>query len=377
MEVVTGFPNYPSGILYPGYRLKIIQREQLDGVRVTRLPLYPSHDLSAIRRVANYSSFAVSALIYSVFFARKPDVIYAYHPPLTVGLAAIVIRFFRRIPLVYDIQDMWPDTLSATGMFSNRVGLKLVGMLCQWVYRNSDRLVVLSEGFRRLLVERGVQPEKISVIHNWCDESRLQRNRQLVKNCRDGIFRILFAGNLGRAQGLEAVIEAAELLEREGSRKIEFVFVGAGIELSPLMEQANRKKLSNVRFMPAVPMNEVGDLLRDADALLVHLRNDPLFSVTIPSKTQAYMAVGKPILMAVRGDAAAIVNESRCGIIAEPSNSRSIADAARRLSDLPRSDLMIMGNRGKDYYFEKLSLSVGTGKFIQQFESVTNIRTHE
>ncbi|MNE41437.1 putative glycosyl transferase [compost metagenome] len=126
VEVVTGFPNYPGGKLYPGYRIKLIQREVIDGVTVTRLPLYPSHGQSGIGRVLNYISFAASSLLYGLFGAKKPDVIYAYHPPLTVGIAAAFIRLLRRVPVVYDIQDMWPDTLRATGMFSNEKALRIV-----------------------------------------------------------------------------------------------------------------------------------------------------------------------------------------------------------------------------------------------------------
>ena len=124
VEVITGFPNYPGGKLYDGYRMKLIQKEVIEGVSVTRLPLYPSHDKNKIGRVANYLSFAFSALIYGLFFAKRPAVIYAYHPPLTVGVSAAIINFFRRVPIVLDIQDMWPDTLKATGMIANSRILK-------------------------------------------------------------------------------------------------------------------------------------------------------------------------------------------------------------------------------------------------------------
>ena len=119
VEVLTGFPNFPGGKVYPGYRIRLLQREVIDGVQVTRVPLYPSHDHSVTRRVLTYASFAASSLVYGLFMARRADVIYAYHPPLTVGITASLIRLFHRIPLVYDIQDMWPDTLCATGMFTN------------------------------------------------------------------------------------------------------------------------------------------------------------------------------------------------------------------------------------------------------------------
>ena len=126
VEVITGFPNYPGGYLYDGYKLKVVQKEIVDGVFITRLPLYPSHDKSKLGRIANYLSFALSSLIYGLFFAKRANVIYAYHPPLTVGISAIVIKLFRRIPVILDSQDMWPDTLKATGMISNTYLLSFI-----------------------------------------------------------------------------------------------------------------------------------------------------------------------------------------------------------------------------------------------------------
>ena len=166
VEVLTGFPNYPGGKIYSGYKLKFFQKEIHDGVRVIRLPLYPSHDKNKIGRILNYLSFAISASIYGVLFAKKPSLIYAYHPPLTTGLAALIIKFFRRAPVVYDIQDIWPDSLSATGMINNKSILKVISWLCNRVYSSVDKIVVLSEGFRKKLVDRNVPSSKIKLIFN-------------------------------------------------------------------------------------------------------------------------------------------------------------------------------------------------------------------
>ena len=130
VEVITGFPNYPGGVLYEGYRIKLIQKEKVDGVLITRVPLFPSHDKSKFGRIANYISFALSSLIYGLIFAKRPHLIYAYHPPLTVGVSAIIIKLFRRVPIVLDIQDMWPDTLRATGMISNSYILGFIKKIC-------------------------------------------------------------------------------------------------------------------------------------------------------------------------------------------------------------------------------------------------------
>jgi colanic acid biosynthesis glycosyl transferase WcaI len=371
VEVVTGFPNYPGGKLYPGYRVKWLQRELIDGVHVTRVALYPSHDQSAARRALNYLSFAFSALLYGLF-TRRPDVIYAYHPPLTVGLSAALIRLVRRVPVVYDIQDMWPDTLRVTGMISSPRVLSLIGKVCDWVYRHVDRLVVLSPGFRRLLIDRGVPESRIDVIYNWCSEEAIgtKRGQAPAGFPEADTFRILFAGNMGRAQALGAVLDAAALLLERGE-KITFVFIGGGIETERLKAVARQNRLVNVVFLPAVPMEEVGGVLAAADALLVHLRKDPLFEITIPSKTQAYMAAGKPILMAVGGDAATLVEQSGCGVRAQSEDPHSIAEAALKLSRLGITARENMGRAARSFYDEHLSLRAGAERFGRIFEAAS------
>jgi colanic acid biosynthesis glycosyl transferase WcaI len=371
VEVVTGFPNYPGGKLYPGYKIRYIQREVIDGVQVTRLPLYPSHSQSASGRVLNYASFSASTTLYGVFMAKQPDVIYAYHPPLTVGIAASLIRLFRRVPVVYDIQDMWPDTLRATGMVSNARLLDVVAGICQAVYRSVDHIVVLSPGFRRLLVERGVPEQKVEVIYNWCDEASIGKPTGVLPTDfpASDRFAIVFAGNMGKAQALDAVLAAAEIVQKKAP-KICFVFIGGGVEVDNLKAVAQERRLDNVRFLKAVPMAEIGAVLSKADALLVHLRKDPLFTITIPSKTQAYMAVGKPLLMAVDGDVADLVKAADCGVTAEPENPEAIADAALKLHSLSALERHAMAERSRQYYQSKLSLSVGAGKFAAIFKQV-------
>jgi colanic acid biosynthesis glycosyl transferase WcaI len=371
VEVLTGFPNYPGGKLYPGYKIKFIQRELIEGVQVTRVPLYPSHGQSAVGRVMNYVSFAAAALAYGVFGAKRPDVIYAYHPPLTVGIAASLIRLFRRVPVVYDIQDMWPDSLRVTGMVSNPRVLGIVGGFCKMVYRAVDHIVVLSPGFKPLLIDRGVPEQKIDVIYNWCDEaSMLNPAGDLPKGFPGSErFTIVFAGNMGKAQALDAVLDAAEVVQKK-TGGICFVFIGGGVEVDHLKEVAKEKALKNVVFLKAVPMAEIGGVLRKADALLVHLRKDPLFTITIPSKIQAYMAVGKPLLMAVDGDAADLVKAADCGVLAESENAEAIADAALKLYAMSFAERDAMARRSREYYQSNLSLKVGASRFGELFKKL-------
>lgn len=375
VEVVTGFPNYPSGKVYPGYRVKWLQREVIDGVQITRVPLYPNHDQAAIKRVLNYTSFAASSLFYGLFLAKRADVMYAYHPPLTVGITASIVRLFRRIPVVYDIQDMWPDTLRATGMLNNEHALRLVDAVCNWVYRRVDRIVVQSPGFKRLLMQRGVPEAKLLVVYNWADEAQLAAPVGEVPAAfpSHGQFRILFAGNMGKAQALDTVLQAAELLQQQGSR-VCWVMLGGGVEVERLKAETARRQLTNVVYLPAVPMAQVGTYLQASDALLVHLRKDPLFEITIPSKTQAYMAVGKPLLMAVDGDAADLVKQSGGGVVAESENPHALAQAAEALANTSTDVLAAMGQQAKTHYQQHLSLTMGVQQFGELFKQLAQSR---
>lgn len=370
VEVITGFPNYPGGKLYPGYKMKLFQREQIDGVKITRVPLYPSHDKSKIGRILNYATFAASLMLYGLF-SKKAHVIYAYHPPLTVGIAASIVGFFRRVPVVNDIQDMWPDTLSSTGMISNRHAISLIGKVCEWVYKRSTKIVVLSPGFKELLIERGVSPEKIEIIFNWCAEDVINQSRDVNGNVfpTDSKFRILFAGNMGLAQALDIVLEAAALLSKKAS-DIEFVFLGGGLEVNNLKSFAQKLELENVVFLPPVSMSEVGIYLNAADALLVHLKKDDLFKITIPSKTQAYMAAGRPILMAVDGDAADLVSNSCSGVVAKSGDAHSIAEAAIQLRNATEGEREVMARNGMAFYKGNLSLTRGVERFAGIFKSL-------
>jgi glycosyltransferase involved in cell wall biosynthesis len=371
VEVVTGFPNYPIGKLYPGFKIRPIQREMVDGLKVTRVALYPSHDRSAIKRLLNYASFAFSSLLYCLFYVRNVDVIYAYHPPLTIGVTASLLRIIRRIPVVYDIQDLWPDTLRTTGMLNNERVLSIVGMVCNQVYKQVDRIVVLSPGFKNLLVERGVPERKIEVIYNWADEEQLKVATNILPigfPCSNE-FRLLFAGNMGAPQALGAVLDAARLLKVKGVLA-KLIFVGTGLEVEELKMKAAALELNNVMFFPPVPMSNIGAYLENSDALLVHLKLDKLFEITIPSKTQAYMAVGKPILMAVEGNSAELITIAGCGVLAKPENPAAISEAVEALVRMSPVERKEMGHRGSSFYNQNLSLQVGSEKFKKLFEDV-------
>jgi lipopolysaccharide/colanic/teichoic acid biosynthesis glycosyltransferase/glycosyltransferase involved in cell wall biosynthesis len=375
VEVLTGFPNYPGGQLYPGYRVRPWKIESMEEIRVCRVALYPSHDRSAVGRILNYLSFAVASAILGSMLVHRPDVIYVYHPPGTIALPALVLRSWFSAPIVYDVQDLWPDTIAATGMLSNRLGLKLLDRLCRFVYRQADRVVVLSPGFRKILIERGVEASRIDVIYNWCNEPA-PPGAPPVPLGAAGDFVVLFAGTLGLAQALDAVLEAASLC-RSQVPLARFVFMGSGVDSNRLERKAHEKQLDNVRFLPRQPMAAMDPILSAADVLLVHLKDDPLFRVTIPSKTQAYLAAGRPILMAVAGDAAELLKRSGAGLVCQAENPASIAEGVRRLFEAGQSHRAAMGLAGRDFYERELTLRAGVDKFDLVFRQAYRSSTKD
>lgn len=369
--VLTGFPNYPGGRLYPGYRLRLWQRETISGVPVVRVALYPSHSKSAFGRALNYLSFAVSAAVLGPFLVGPADVAYVYHPPATIGLPALCWQWLWRMPSVYDVQDLWPDTLAATGMVRSSLLLSVIGVWSNFVYRRMEHLVVLSPGFRDSLIRRGVHPRLVSVIYNWSPDVGSFGDAPLLSEAErpllSGRFNVLFAGNMGPAQALESVLMAAKLAY-ETAPEIQFVFVGGGVALGELKAYAKAEGIKNVVFLPRRAAAEMPALYSVSDALLVHLKDDPLFEITIPSKTQTYLAAGRPIIMAVRGDAAELVRRSRAGICCSPEDPVGIASAVLQLFSSPSLVRDQMGLSGREFYRKNLDMAERVGDFECLFD---------
>jgi colanic acid biosynthesis glycosyl transferase WcaI len=372
VEILTGFPNYPDGKVYPGYRVRPWQVDLMDGFRVCRVALYPSHDRSALRRSMNYASFALASALLGPFLVHRPDVIYVYHPPGTIGLPALLLRWWFSVPVVYDVQDLWPDTIAATGMVSSRTALTLLDRLSRFVYRHADQVAVVSPGFRSALISRGVAENRIRVIYNWAPDEVLEPSATLSSSYskRTDEFRVVFAGTMGFAQALDAVLEAAaQCAVRVPQAR--FVFVGGGVDRSRLEMEARKRRLGNVEFISRQPPSAMRAIFDQADALLVHLKDDPLFAVTIPGKTQAYLASGRPLIMAVRGDAARLVERANAGVLAEPENPTSITAAVEKLASLLPEDRERMGAAGRSFYQRELAIDVAVDQFRDLFHRLT------
>ena len=368
VEVLTGFPNYPGGKVYPGYRVRPWSRETMDGIRVNRVALYPSHDRNTVSRVLNYLSFGATSALVGPWLVRKPDAIHVFNL-VTLDVAWRMVRFLKGARVVLDVQDMWPESLAASGMMNDRLLLSVVDRWCRAAYRHANRIIALSPGFKKKLATRGVPEDRIEVVYNWCDESSLDLREPDQAVARElgfaDRFNIVFAGTMGLVQGLDTVIEAARRL-RVRAPDVLFTFIGGGIEVDRLKQTSSG--LPNVQFLPFRPMSGMGAVLANADALLVHLKADPLFEITIPSKIQTYMYAGKPILCGVKGDAADLVCRAGAGLPFTPEDPEALAEAVLVLRDLDADRLRLMGDNGRAFYREHLAMEQGVRRMEQVFE---------
>lgn len=356
VTVVTAFPHYPSGELYPGYHLAPWRWEVRDGVRVLRTFIFPYHGTKGSLRILNYVSWMLSS-IQAAWLAPPCDVMYVWHPPLTVGVSAWIIAKLKRVRFVYDVQDLWPESALASGLLRPGRLVDALYRLADWVYARAPRILVVSAAAAEHLRRRGVPAEKIAVAPHWVDTAPFER-----ESSRDvraefgwaGRFVVMFAGNLGLVQGLDTVIEAAALLRDR--RDILFVLVGDGSDRVRLEAIVKQQQLSNVQFAGRHPAEDMPDFLRAADALVVHLRPSEIADHAVPTKILSYLASARPVIGAATGAAAEVVREADAGILCQPGDARALADAVTTLAAMPPARRVELGSNGRAFlhaHFEK------------------------
>ena len=365
VSVITGFPYYPAGVLYPGTRMRVWSREVVAGVNVLRVPLYPDHSRSAVRRILNYGSFSVSATVLGSVLTGPVDVMYVEHPSTILGLAACFLSRVRRVPFVYGVDDVWPESVEASGMLRRRTLLRTIDRLERVVYRRAGAIAVISEGNRHQLIAKGVPPHKVHFIPHYANEDIFHPvppdpARRAALGL-EGRFTIMFAGHIGIPQALDVVLAAAEELLMEPD--VVFLIVGDGLDLDRLKSIVRARGLTNVRFPGRRPASEMPYLFALADALLVHLRDDSVFGLTIPSKTVAYMACARPIIMAMNGDAAELVRSAQAGVTCPPEDHKALAEAVRELRAMTPETRAAMGEAGRQAFLRSHTRSAVFGQY--------------
>ena len=351
VSVLTGLPNYPSGVLMPGYRITPWRGEMRDRLPVLRVFELPYHGRSALGRIVNYCSFMISGSI-AALFVRRPTVVYAWHPPLTVGVVAAVLASIRGAPFVYDVQDVWPDSALMSGMLREGAITSVLRAVERFVYRRAAHLLVVTEGARQNVIQKGAAPDRVSVVPHWVDESAFAtpaddargRAREFLE--KDGRFVVTFAGNIGLLQRIDTVLHAAK---RVTDPRIAFRIVGDGSDRPRLMRLATELGLANLRFLGARPSADMAAIFAESDALIVPFGAGPLSELVIPTKTLAYLAAGRPIVMAMAGPATRMVTDAGAGVAVPPDDPERLAAAIQALAEQTDAERKAMGERGRAY----------------------------
>ena len=351
IEVLTGKPNYPSGKIFNGYSAWGCHRENYQGINVNRIPLIPRGG-GGWRLALNYLSFIVSGFIFAPWILRKKkfDVIFIYAPsPILQALPAIFLGWIKKASVVLWVQDLWPDSLSATGHVQNKAILKAMKTVVRYIYKHCDLLLVQSEAFEEKVKELA-SDTPVTYYPNSVDPSFATKTTCSIPNVAglDENFPIVFAGNIGSAQAVHVIVEAAILLQEYTD--IHFVVLGDGSSYKWMLNESQKHNLTNLHLPGRFPVETMPGFMQKASVLLVTLANKPIFAATIPNKVQAYMAAGRPIVACLNGEGARLVVEAKAGLATEAENSESLSETILNLYKKTAKEREIMGENGRKYY---------------------------
>lgn len=353
VEVLTGKPNYPEGVFYSGYRGTTLMKELWNGIPIHRLPMVARGQHHKFKLILNYLSFIVSGLLFGPFLLRKKqfDVIFVYAPsPIFQVIPASFIGWLKKAPVVLWVQDLWPQSVSATGHIESKLAFKILEKAVAFAYRHTDLIVAQSEAFIPQIKRLNPSNLPVEYLPNSVDDSFLYpapEHHVSIKPLETG-FNVVFAGNIGSAQAIETIVDAAEKLKLNAEIKI--VILGRGSKLDWLKTQMSSRNLNNIVLAGQHPLEAMPHLLRQASALLVTLAKQPIFELTIPSKIQAYLASGKPVIACMDGEGARVIQEANAGLTVAAENADLLAAAIMQLYETNQNDLEHMGLNGQNYF---------------------------
>jgi colanic acid biosynthesis glycosyl transferase WcaI len=378
VTVLTGFPNHPTGVVPDAYQKKLrslVAREQSDGVDVVRTWLLPFPNRRPHERMLNYSSFCVSAASTGLFLSR-PDVVIATSPQLLVGLSGWWLARCQRVPFVFEVRDLWPESLAAVGVGKENSMLhRSLSKIAGFLYRQCDGVVVVTPAFEDCLVKNWHVPqEKISVIENGVETQLFAPDSATELRKELGVeekFVVSYIGTMGMAHGLETILEAAAQLQ-ERSAEIVFLMMGEGAEKDRIVALTRQRGLHNIRFIDQQPREKVPAYICASDVCLVPLKKSELFKTVIPTKMLEFMSCARPVVLGVEGQACSILEEARAGLAIQPEDSAALANAICYLA-ANREIAREMGRRGREHIVRKFSRRHTAEKYIRMLEQMLGL----
>ena len=375
IDVLTCKPNYPGGRTFSGYRAWDFQQEIRQGVRIHRIPFLP-RGRSGWQLALNYLFFVMSGLLFAPWILRKKklDVIFVYAPsPITQVIPAIFLGWLKGCPVVVWVQDLWPESLSATGHVKNRIVLKLVEQVVRFIYRHTDLLLVQSRAFeapvRALALDTPIvyQPNSVEDVFSMSTS----RDIPSVDGLGAG-FSIMFAGNIGTAQAVGVIVEAASLLREYAD--IHFVVLGDGSSRAGMLNEVQQRGLTNLHLPGRFPVETMPGFMQQASALLVTLADQPIFAATVPNKVQAYLAAGRPVIACLNGEGAKLITEAGAGLAVPAEDAVALAEAVLSLYRMSQQERDEMGRCGREYAVQHFSHDRLMDQLIGHLQSVCSLK---
>lgn len=357
--VLTGIPNYPQGKFFDGYN-KNSGDEEWEGIKIYRSKLLPRGDGGGVKLFLNYFSFAFSASLKVNKISENIDKILVFEPsPITVGIPAIFAKKKLKAAYFFWVQDLWPASLNAAGGVSNKLVLRLFDWLTKKIYKHASKVLIQSRAFKDYIEKQDVPNDKIVYLPNTTEDyyKQISKSSKYDNLVPDG-FKLLFAGNLGEAQSLDTFVHATKIVIDKGYN-IQWVIVGDGRYKETLQELINKLGVENhIHFVGKYPPTEMSEFFSYADALYVTLKDEYIFSLTIPSKVQSYLACGKPILASLNGEGAKIIKESKSGYVSEAENVSDLAANIIKMYELSEEERKQLGQNGLQYFNQEFKRSV-------------------
>lgn len=382
VTVITGMPNRPEGRIRPEYRGHLFLEEDWEGIRVLRSWLYASPKHGFTRTLANNATFMVSAALHALARAGRPDILVASAPPFFPHMSGWIATRLRRVPLVLEMRDLWPDYLVDMGVLrADAAAARGMFALERFLVRKAHGSVVVTESFRRRLIEKGAAPGTVSVIPNGVDLERYHATNDEPAPLRgmdrsNGQRTVGYLGNIGAGQDLSAVIRAAARL-RHDDPSLRFVLAGDGAERRTVERLSREMRLDNVTIHGPIPKDRTRAFYNACDICLVPLADVPVFQETVPSKLFEIMACERPALASVGGEAASIVQNSGCGFVARPADPAAIADGIRRVLSLSPAERAAMGRDGRRYVTEHYDRRALADRYLNVLQDLTAVSLPE
>lgn len=364
VEVLTGLPNYPEGKIYKGYSWFKKGVKEYNGIKIIRVPMIPRGKNSSMMLALNYVSFMVNASLKALtLIGKKYDRVFVFQvSPITSAVPAIILSKFKKIPSYIYIQDLWPETFYSIINIKNKKIRSKMKNICNKIYNSFDKLLIASKGYEDILLKEGFKKEKFEYFPQWAEDFYSESLKKVSEN---RIFTVTFAGNIGKAQSVNTIIEAANLAKE--NKNIKWQIIGDGSELENIKYLVKKYSLENtVDLLGRKPAKDMPKYFSSSDGLIVTLKNEEILKVTLPAKVQSYMAAGKPIIAAISGEGSRTIKESKSGLVGEAEDYKALYENVIKLYDMNENERIRIGNNGKEFFKENFTRD----KLLNQLEVI-------